>query len=72
MMDERLDLIGEILVLVGHGHGHLQREFESQAFFGNRPSTLWQRTGCSVTIGGEPPLISTAFGASSNRRHCRG
>jgi hypothetical protein len=28
LMDERLDLVGEMLVLVGHGHGHLQLEFE--------------------------------------------
>jgi hypothetical protein len=28
LMDERLDLIGEVLVVVGHGHGHLQLEFE--------------------------------------------
>ena len=28
LMDARLDLVGEMLVLVGHGHGHLQLEFE--------------------------------------------
>jgi hypothetical protein len=28
LMDERFDLVGEMLVLVGHGHGQLQLEFE--------------------------------------------
>jgi hypothetical protein len=28
LMDARLDLVEEMLVLVGHGHGHLQLEFE--------------------------------------------
>jgi hypothetical protein len=29
-MDERLDLVGEMLVLLGQGHGHLQLEFEGE------------------------------------------
>ena len=28
LMDERLDLVGEMLVLIGHGQGHLQPQFE--------------------------------------------
>jgi hypothetical protein len=28
LMDERLDLVGEMLVLVGQGQGHLQSQFE--------------------------------------------
>jgi hypothetical protein len=28
LMDERLDLVGEMLVLIGHGQGHLQAQFE--------------------------------------------
>jgi hypothetical protein len=29
-MNEGLDLVGEMLVLVGQGHAHLQREFEGE------------------------------------------
>jgi hypothetical protein len=28
LMDERLDLVGEMLVLIGHGKGHLQLQFD--------------------------------------------
>ena len=45
MMDERLDLIGEILVLVGHGHGHLQREFEA-------PGIFWESTQHPLATNG--------------------
>ena len=30
LMDERLDPAGEMLVLVGHGQGHLQRELQGE------------------------------------------
>ena len=30
VMDEGLDLVGEMLVLVGHGQGHLQRQLERE------------------------------------------
>ena len=30
VMDERLDLVGEMLVLVGHGQGHLQLELQGE------------------------------------------
>src|SRR5271157_6259724 len=33
-MDERLDLVGEMLVLLWHGQGHLQRQFERERLTG--------------------------------------
>jgi hypothetical protein len=30
-MDEGLDLVGEMFVLVGHGQGHLKRQFERKS-----------------------------------------
>src|SRR4051812_38293145 len=30
LMDERLDLVGEMLVSLGHGHGQLELEFERE------------------------------------------
>ncbi len=29
-MNERFDLVGEVLVLIGHGQGHLQPQFERE------------------------------------------
>ena len=29
-MNERFDLVGEVLVLMGHGQGHLQPQFERE------------------------------------------
>jgi hypothetical protein len=60
LRDTRLDLVGEMLVLIGHGHSHLQLELERQCLPLAVDGFEWDGSleVVGVTYGESPPCNS--------------